>query len=207
MRKQLVYFVLFFAILGCKDEKSKPDLNKENRVFSKNEQLEGWRTYSNDSIEVNIPAAWQPETRKNTLLYIPIDIDKDLFYVVERASSSEINSGDYIKTILKQFITENENSKYVLSKLNLKNKRDCYRLELYAEGNNNRHHKFYNFIYDTGSEIYHFGYKTIDDEKMNVKNYQTFYSVLVSFIIQHDNVFDGDKIKVEGEDVMEYEDL
>ncbi|MCL9804652.1 hypothetical protein NAT51_03910 [Flavobacterium amniphilum] len=207
MRNSLLYFALFFAILGCRDEKPKPNLNKEDRVFSKNELLKGWRTYSKDSIEVNIPSTWLPESRENTLLYIPIDVDKDLFYVIERVGPSEISCRNYIKLLLKQFTAESKNPKYFLRKLNLKNKRDCFRVELYADGNNNVRHKFYNFLYDTGSEVYHFGYKTVDDKKMNHKNYQTFYSVLLSFVIQHDNVFDGDKIRVEGEQDMGYEDL
>ncbi|MGH2666532.1 hypothetical protein [Flavobacterium sp.] len=205
MRNFLFYFV-FFTILGCKNDNTKPSLNNKNRVVGKNELLKGWRTYSNDSIAVNLPSDWKPQHMKNAPLFVPIDYKLNLFYAILSYDASKISCKKYIKEGLKEFSKKNKNSKYVLKKLNLKSTRDCYILELYSS-ENNIHNKLYSLIYDNGSRIYDFTYKTIDHKKMNDKNYQTFYSVLFSFEIKYDNVFDGSKIIILNEKNMSYKDL
>lgn len=206
MRKFLLYILLFFIIQGCKDDKSKPNLNNKYRVVGNNELLKGWKTYSNDSIKVNIPSEWKPKSIKEALLYIPIDSKLNLFYVILNYSESKITCRNYIKEALKQFSKNNRNSTYILKKVSLKNTREFFILELYTEEKNVKY-KIYSLIYDTGTEIYDFSYRTIYDKKMNDKNYQTFYSVLFSFEMKYDNVFDGNKIIIDNYKLIKYQDL
>lgn len=206
MRNFLFYLLLSLIVFACKDDKPNPNSSQKYRVVGNNELLKGWKTYSNDSIKVNMPSDWKPKNIKQALLYVPIDNKHDLFYVILNYSQSKITCRNYIKEALKQFSKKNRNSTYVLKRVSLKNTRELYIIELFTKEKNIKY-KIYSLVYDTGNEIYDFSYKTIDDKKMNDKNYQTFYSVLFSFEMKYDNVFDANKIIIDNYKLIKYQDL
>lgn len=208
MKNKLFYLILFFMLVNCKDDKSQDKSNRSNeKIVSKDKLLTGWKTYSNDSIKVNIPSLWKPKIINDALLYIPLDEEKmDSYYVVLNYNVLKISCIDYIKETFKQVSNKASKFDYSLKKITFQNTNQCYILELYTN-ENKVNYKIYSIVYEVGNQIYDFSYKTLDDKKKYAKNKQTFYSVLFSFEFKYDNIIDSEKFIVQKEEILKYEDL
>ena len=195
-------------LVNCKDDKSQDKSNRSNeKIVSKDKLLTGWKTYSNDSIKVNIPSLWKPKIINDALLYIPLDEEKmDSYYVVLNYNVLKISCIDYIKETFKQVSNKASKFDYSLKKITFQNTNQCYILELYTN-ENKVNYKIYSIVYEVGNQIYDFSYKTLDDKKKYSKNKQTFYSVLFSFEFKYDNIIDSEKFIVQKEEILKYEDL
>lgn len=204
MKKYIRYLIIFLLFANCNDKTK--TIPVKNKVVSNNELLAGWKTFEDTNIKVNIPSKWKPTTIDDALFYVPIDKDKDIYYVVLNYNISQINTRDYLKKVFEEVEKKDSKFSYILKKINFKNTNNCYYFELFSNESNVRY-KIYSLIYEVGNQIYDFSYKTLDTKKTNDKNYQTFYTVLFSFEYQYDNIVDGEKFIIDNAKVLKYEDL
>ena len=208
MKKNIFWLIILSVIISCKDTKKDEELIKNNdKVVNNNQLLKGWCVFAEDSIKVNLPSNWKPKKIKDALLYVPLDNNnKDLYYVILNYNTTKINCKDYIKETFNQVSKKDLKFNYILKKIDLQNINECYIMEFYTVENKIKY-KIFSLIYQEGNQLYDFSYKTLDVKKNNIKNYQTFYSVLFSFEYNYDNIIDSQKIIVKNEKELKYEDL
>ncbi len=205
------YFFSFFFLLllfSCKNNDAEINsIISKDREIVNGELPRGWQTYTDDSINVNIPPNWKPTKIADAIFYVPLRVkEQDLYYVVLNYDIAKISFKDYLKEIFKQLSDKNAKFDYSLKKYNFKNASSCYYLEIYTNENNVKY-KAYSIIYEFENKIYDFSYKTLDVKNRNIKNYRIFYNVLFSFELNHTNIIDADKFIIDNEEVVKYEDL
>lgn len=207
MKNILSYLILLFLVVSCNDKKPKLNTVVNNKVVSNSVLLKGWKTYSYNDVRVNIPSNWKPNEIKDALLYTSLNKDgNDFYYVVLNYNTSQIKSINYLKEIFKEVSKKDLKFNYNLKKIAFKNTNKCYYLELFTNEDNVKY-KIYSLIYEVGNQIYDFSYKTLDDNKMNAQNYQTFFTVLFSFEYKYDNIIDAEKFIIDDAKILKYEDL
>jgi hypothetical protein len=206
MKINFIYTVLLICVISisCNDKKTKSNIDK--KVVGKNILLKGWKEYNSDKIKINLPNYWNPISIDKALLYVPISDKFDIYFVVLRYTTKQIKSNDYIKKIFDEVSKKDLKFNYNLKKIYFKNTNTCYYLEFFTK-EGNIEYKIYSVIYEFDNQIYDFSFKTLNDEKMNIKNYQTFFSVIFSFEYRYDNIIDAEKFIIDKEEVLKYENL
>lgn len=208
MKPYTFYFLLLIIFFSCKNNEGEINsiISKDREIVS-GELPRGYKTYLSDSVSVNIPSNWKPTKIKDALFYVPLNVkEQDMYYVVLKYDISKINIKSYLKEIFKQLSEKNSTFNYSLKKYNFKNTGSCYYLEIYTNENNIKY-KVYSIIYESGSKIYDFSFKTLDLKNKNVKNYRVFYNILFSFKLNQSNIIDAEKFIIDNEEVLEYKDL
>ena len=206
MKNIFIYLVLVFTFICCKNEKNEKMKNSLN-IVSNEKLLKGWKTFDNDSIKVNIPSNWKSKKVKDVLLYFPLNEDNaNLYFVALKTDISITDVKNYLKEIFNQMSIKDKKFNYTFTKFNLKNDTSFYTIDFYSK-EKGINYKSYCLIYEIGNQIYDFSYKTLDDKKMNNKNYQTFYTVVFSFEYKYDNIIDGENFIINDTKTLKYEDL
>ena len=206
MKKILIYLSLTFMFISCNKNKNELTIRKPDIVSDK-ELLQGWKTYVNDSIKVNIPVNWRPLQKDNLLFYVPLDQGKaDLYYVVLKTDTAIVSLDNYLREIIIQMSEKDKNFSYQITKINFKNGISLHRVDLYSNEKNIKY-KAYCLIYQKDNIIYDFSFKCINDEKSNIDNYKIFSNVLCSFRYKNDLIIDSESYIIKNEEIIKYDNL
>jgi hypothetical protein len=205
MKKKLYWIILIIAFLGCKKDENSLSPKHEEKIVDNSQLLKGWKSFAQDSLKVNIPNTWNPKKIKDALFYVPLRSD-DLYYVILKYNTQRIKTKDYVKGSFDEVAKKDPKFNYILKKIDLQNTNECYIIEFFSIEKQIKY-KIYSLIYQQGNQLFDFSYKTFDNQNDNAKNYQTFYTVALSFEYNYDNIFDGIKLMVENEKELHYEDL
>lgn len=198
--------LLFFLILLLNSCKDKVHNDKSYEVVSKESMLKNWKKFEKGNINLNIPKEWIPQENKDALVYIPIDKHNDLYYVILKYQESQISIKDYLKEIFKQLTSKNESFKYRLKEVTFQNTKKCYIIE-FDTSFKGIDYKTYTLVYSENGYLYDFSYKSLKEDKGKDNGYQTFFTVLFSFVEDYNNIIDSEKFIVVDEKILKIEDI